>query len=303
MHSEPGGRRRTWIFRSLIGLGLVFVLLVALFVIEGTSGDWRTPIVTRTGGAAGDARPGSLRVAALNVAKCDVHAGGWSFASVEEVTSRLDRIATCLGAEPFDVVLLSEVVFECGPVPVDQVDYLARKAGFGWYASGENYRFGLPFFRMRTGNAILSRRTLRPVETQALSGDRPFWNPTNRRRALWCEMEMGEGWLLVGSVRNDSFDLANNSVQVDQLLRFAEGRPALIGGDFNAPPHSESMEKLRASQRFVLPTDSMPTFPASSPNRRIDEIFGPAAWRVVHSAVFDTGVSDHLGVATTFEVR
>lgn len=296
-------RRRTWILRSLIGLGLVSACLLALFVIDGLSGDWRTPIVTCTNAGAGDARPESLRVAALNVAKCDVHTGGMSFASVDSVTSRLDRIAACLTAEACDVVLLSEVVFECGPVPVDQVDYLARKAGFGWYATGENYRFGLPIFRIRTGNAILSRRPLRPVETQALNGDRPFWNPTNRRRALWCEMELGDGWLLVGSVRNDSFDLANNSVQVDQLLRFSEGRPALIGGDFNAPPDSESMEKLRGSRRFVLPTDSTPTFPASSPSRRIDEILGPATWKIVRSAVFDTGVSDHLGVATTFELR
>src|SRR6185503_12282783 len=161
----------------------------------------------RTAASELDGPVGELRVLALNAAKCDFHEGGISFASSATVRSRLDLVADVIRAQRADVVLLSEVVFECGPVPLNQAQYLAERCAFAHYATAENYSFGLPWFRIRSGNAVLSKLPLAPLEVVQLAGGRPFWSPTNNRRVLWCEISINGAPLLVASIRNDSFDI------------------------------------------------------------------------------------------------
>lgn len=213
--------------------------------------------------------------------------------------TRLDRIAAAIEGERADVVFLSEVVFECGAADVDQVAYLAERGAFPYHVGGENYRFGVPFFRVRSGNAVLSTLPLRAAHVVQLAGAKPFWKPTNNRRALWCELDLGGGWLLACAVRNDSFDLANNLVQARELLAYGAGRAALLAGDFNATPGTPPLELFRASGHFVG-FDSAPTFPAAAPARCLDQILAPSTWRVVERHLVDTGVSDHLAVVSTF---
>jgi endonuclease/exonuclease/phosphatase family metal-dependent hydrolase len=239
-------------------------------------------------------------VLALNAAKCSFHEGGLRFAHADTVRSRLNQIAETILAERADVVCLSEVVMECGPAPLDQVEHLARACGFAHWASAENYSFGLPFYRIRSGNAVLSRVPLRALPAMQLAGGRPFWNPTNNRRALWFELAVNGTWLLGASIRDDSFDLQNNARQARQILDFVGTRPALLAGDFNAEPGTEPMKLFTATQQFVGFADGPPTYPAHAPARRIDQILGPAGWTVTDSRVVDTGVSDHLAVVVTF---
>jgi endonuclease/exonuclease/phosphatase family metal-dependent hydrolase len=288
--------RAGWILAST-------VLAAAVdFAVNGASGSWRTPEACSLAPAAGPRVERELRVFAFNAAKCDFHEGGLSFASAEEVRARLDRIAAVVERERPDLVFLSEIVMEAGPVDVHQVDYLARRSGFAAYACAENYSFGLPFFRFRSGNALLSRLPLRPLAVQQLSGARSFWSPTNNRRALWCEVEIGGEWLLVGSLRNDSFDLENNARQTREILDFVGDRPALLAGDFNAGVESASIALLEGSQRFAAGLDRRPTFPRSAPTRRIDWIFAPAGWSVIEESVVDCLASDHLAVASTWRL-
>lgn len=295
-------RSARWVRLAALGFGAIGALAAALFVFEGTREDWRTPEFAVEPGAVREPPIDELRVLAFNVAKAEFRRGG-SFADVERVERELDELVHAIEAERADVVCLSEVVLECGPAPLDQVEYVTRAAKLPFRAASANYSFGWPFFRIRSGNAVLSRVPLRALETVQLAGAKPFWNPTNNRRALFCELELGGEVVLVGSLRNDSYDLATNAVQTREILDWLGGRSAVLAGDFNAEPHDESFGILAASGRFTGFADGPPTFPSSAPRRRIDHVLAPASWTLVEQHVVRIGNSDHLAVAATFRVR
>jgi endonuclease/exonuclease/phosphatase family metal-dependent hydrolase len=292
--------RARFLKRLALLAAVVALVLGGLFVFNGRSRAWRQPVIERGRGALAGGPVRTLRVFALNLAKAGFHHGGLEFASVDEVRARLDLVAAAVRAEAPDVVCLSEVVLEAGPVPLDQAAYLAEACGFARHVASENYSFGLPFYRIRSGNALLARRELRAAEVQELAGAKPFWSPTNNRRALWCELDLGDEWLVVASLRNDSFDLANNCRQTEELLAHLGGRPALLAGDFNAEPADESFALLAASGLFTPRIEAPPTYPAHVPARRIDNALAPVAWSLVEHHVVDTGASDHLAVVATF---
>lgn len=287
--------------RVVFALGSLVLVTAIAFVLNGTSDAWRRP---ESGFVAMSEPPTArreLRVMAFNAAKCGFFAGG-RFVEREVVTAELDALAQAIVSEDCDLVVLSEVVLECGPAPLDQVAYVAEHARMAQYAASENYSFGVPFFRIRSGNALLSRWPLKALETQQLAGGAPFWNPTNNRRALWCEVELPKGPLLVAALRNDSFDLANNLVQTREILTWLGERPALLAGDFNAEPQDASMEFLRSSGRFTGFVDAPPTYPTRAPRRRIDHVLAPAAWKLLEHHVLTIGTSDHLAVVATFAI-
>jgi len=269
-----------------------------LFVANGTSRAWRTPDAGTTRAPATTAPVQEVRVLAFNLAKGGFHRGGLAFAPRADVLERLEALARLLREERVDLACLSEIVLEGGPCPVDQVRALAERAGYHAWAFGENYRFGLPFFRIRSGNAILSRFPLRPLEVVQLPGQRPFWNPTGNRRLLWAEARVGELALLVGSVRNDSFDLGNNARQVRFVLDALPPDPVLLAGDFNAEPHDPPLRALRESGRFNGRFDGPATYPRTG--RRIDYVLAPAGWTLVEERVLPLEISDHLPVLAVF---
>jgi endonuclease/exonuclease/phosphatase family metal-dependent hydrolase len=119
---------------------------------------------------------------------------------------------------------------------------------------------------------------------------------------LWCELELDGAPLLVGSVRNDSRDLANNLVQTRELLDYVGARPALLLGDFNAEPTDASMRLLVETGRFTGLFHGPPTFPSTRPKRRIDHVLAPASWTVIGQHVVAAGNSDHLAVVSTFRL-
>ena len=280
--------------RSALGLfsGGVLVLL-GLFVWNGVEPSWRTP---EEGVTAHPARelPGDLHVMAYNLQKAGFHHGGLSFAAPEVVRARLDAIAELVREREIDLLFVSEIVLEAAPCPVDQVEYLARAGGFHAWVYGDNYSWGIPGCRIRSGNAVLSRFPLRGTRVQELPGPGTFWNPLNRRRLVWAEVLLGERWVPCASVRNDSFDLANNARQVDEILRALGDEGALLAGDFNAEPRDPPMRSFRSSGLFEGVFDGAPTFPASSPRRRIDTILVPRSLgQVVEERVLDVDLSDH----------
>ncbi|MCP5020483.1 MAG: hypothetical protein GY930_01795 [bacterium] len=238
---------------------------------------------------------------AFNLAKGFVYDGGLDFKTEEQITSWLDEVAALVIAEEVDLLFLSEVVFEAGPCPINQVTYLAEAAGFHAWAYGDFYSFGIPGYRMRSGNAILSRFPLKALEVQQLAGARHFWNPHGTRRLLWAEIELGGAQpLLVGSGRNETFIRVNKPVQVRQILdrlKTEGDRPVLLAGDFNDTPTSESFRLWRGSGRFQGVFDGKPTWPARAPRRRIDSVLVPIAWpELVGERVLDVKLSDHRPV-------
>lgn len=291
---------RARVRRILAALALPPLALVAAFLAGSARGTWRVPDAGALAGPratrATGAPPRELVVVAWNVAKARAHLGGASFAPAQDVRDRLARMAELLARESPDLVFLSEVLRECGPCPVDQVAELARLLDLPHWAFGECYAFGLPGYRIRNGNALLSRFPLAPRANVQLAGARPFWSPTNNRRALLCDVDLGDGLLRAVSVRNDSFDPANNARQAGELAALLAGRPALLAGDLNAEPGGEALAALRATGLFAGGFDGPPTFPASAPRRRIDYVLAPRGWTVVEERVLPSELSDHRPV-------
>jgi len=293
-------RGRRW-FRA----AAVFVaLVVLLFVATGLDPRWRTPHSGTTGPTHPDSRPPSeVRILAFNAAKFDFYVGGFRFAGADAIRSRLAVLAETIRRERIDLCFLSEVVMEAGPGSIDQVEELAKTSGLTEFASGENYRFGWPFLCIRSGNALLSRFQMQALRVEPLPGTRPYWNPTGRRRVLWCDLEIGGERYLAGSIRNDSFDLVNNLAQTRVLLERCSGRPAILAGDFNAEPDTESIRLLSGSGRFSPAIAGGPTYPAEAPSRRIDHVFAPKGWELVEDRTLAIGTSDHLAVLAAYQLQ
>lgn len=243
-----------------------------------------------------------IKILAYNIAKGFVHKGGMAFAGQDVVARRIQKIADVIMIEQPDMVFLSEIVFECGPCPVNQVISLAEATGMHAWAFGENYNFGLPFYRIVGGNAILSRFPVEPVDNPSLAGRKPFYVTSNNRRMLWCTTQIGGQQVLLTAVHTDSFHLANNLVQTQQLLDYAGERAAIMAGDFNAQPQEPSIRLIRDSGRFTGAFDGPFTFPANAPEQRIDFIFAPAGWELVEHHVVQSQASDHLPVVSTFRI-
>lgn len=297
---------RFYVFITTILVAIV-VLLGALFVINGVFlSNGETPVTGITSHAAAVVHnafaPIELKVMAYNIAKGFIHKGGLRFAERDVIAARIRQIAELINTEQPDIVFLSETIFECTPCPINQIVSLAEAAGMHAWAFGENYNFGLPFYRIVGGNAILSRFPIEPVKNPSLAGRKPFYVTTNNRRMLWCTLQIGSQQILLASVHTDSFNPTNNLVQTQQMLDYAGERAALLAGDFNACPLEPSIQLIRNSGRFTGVFEGPLTFPAKAPEQTIDFIFAPANWEILDHRVIQSNASDHLPVVSTFRV-
>lgn len=295
---------RKWLKRVALALTLLVVVVLGLFTVNGlwlAAGE--TPVVGEYANvkpAVPHKVPGEVRIVAYNIAKGFAHTGGLTFASKAEVEGRLKLMAVAIRLQQPDLVFLSEAMTECGPADVNQVEYLARACGLPHYAFGENYNFGLPFYRVVGGNAILSRTPLTAEANLSLTGRRPFYVTHNNRRALFASTELNGEKVLLGSLHNDSFDPVNNTAQVRQLLDFIGDRPCVLAGDFNATPDRESITLVKDAGRFAGAFDGPETFPEKK--IRIDYVFAPKAWKHLGTTVLNSDASDHRPVVARFSV-
>lgn len=287
--------------RTLRILAVTFTLLLSAFTWTGLERGWRVP---SSGCGPRPRREGPIRevrILAFNIAKAFAFTGSGRFASRDDMARRLDGVLDIVRRERIDLAYISEINSECGPRPFDQVDYLVRRGPFHAWASCDNYRFGVPGLRIRSGNALLSRLPLRALAVEQLPGEKAFWNPTNNRRILWCDVRVNGDWLRTASLRNDSFDLSTNLLQARFILRSLDGRPALLAGDFNAEPQDASMQIFREAG-FSGRLDGPATFPTHAPARCIDYILAPANWKLIDHRVLECGLSDHFPVVSVFRI-
>lgn len=301
--------RRKWFRRILWAIVAGFalgILLVGLFVLNGTVLDrGGTPEVAVTEfPAATIATNGQhVRLLAYNIAKAFVHQGRLSFLEEKEVTDRLDKVAELIREQRADIVFLSEAIRDCGPCPVNQIEYLAKKAEMHSWAYGENYNVGLPFYRISGGNGILSRWPLDGVANMDLAGRKPFYVTKNNRRVLICSVEMGDSGVMMAALHNDSFNLGNNAKQAREIVESLSIQPAIAAGDFNAWPGTESIKVYQDSGQFSGEWEGPHTFPAHDPDRTIDFVLAPADWILIEHQVIPNEASDHCAVLSVFEVK
>jgi endonuclease/exonuclease/phosphatase family metal-dependent hydrolase len=297
---------RICVFSSVAPVCVVSIFGV-LFIINGVFlSNAETPVTGVTSHATAVVHnafaPVELKIMAYNIAKGFIHKGGIMFEDREVMAARIWQIADLINAEQPDIVFLSEAIFECTPCPVNQIVTLAEATGMHTWAFGENYNFGLPFYRIVGGNAILSRFPIEPVRNLSLADRKPFYVTENNRRMLWCEMQIGGQQILLASVHNDSFNPTNNLVQTQQMLDYAGKQAAILAGDFNARPVEPSIQLIRNSGHFGGAFDGPLTFPSKAPEQTIDFIFAPANWELLDHRVIQSTASDHLPVVSTFRV-
>ena len=305
MHQvQPSNRwKRRLLLCALVTFSLG-VVLGLLFLINGTVLAARNePVVgTTSHPPIVPNQVKEIRIVAHNVAKGFAHQGGLRFDEEEKVRQRMEKMGEVIRAEQPDLVFLSEVIHECTPCSVDQVRELAEKTGMHTWIFGENYNFGLPFYRVVGGNAILSKFPLEPVANHDLAGRKPFYKTHNNRRILWAAVRINGQRLLLGCLHTDSFSRKNNATQMRQILSFSRGQPTILAGDFNAEPDSETMDLVRDSNRFSGSLEGERTFPAGKPDRRIDYVFAPHSWELIDHRVLCSTVSDHRPVVSVYAV-
>lgn len=299
-------RLMRWFRRGVYGLFLIALTAIFMFAVNGlwlANGE-----SVETGqseamhpGSYVDRQPGTIKVMSWNIAKCFAHRGGMSFGDESVVRKRLRAMAKVINEEKPDLLFLSETLFDCSPCPVNQVEEVSDLTDLEFWAFGENYNFGLPFYRVSGGNAILSRFPLAAVANPDLPGRQPFWVTKNNRRALWCDVMLEGQVVRLCSIHTDSFSPSNNLEQTKAILSFASKSGTLLAGDFNARREEPSIQLVDESKRFVTGANGTVTFPGKA--EEIDFIFAPKTWRVLSYRVLENDVSDHRPVVAVFELK
>jgi endonuclease/exonuclease/phosphatase family metal-dependent hydrolase len=293
-----------FLYFFMAGIG-IFAAAGGLFVMNGlllAEGENPVSGTTSYPSESENRNPDEIKIISYNIAKGFIIKEGLNFSDKKTIKKRMTQIAELIVREKADIVFLSEAIFECTPCPVNQIVFLAEASGMHSWAFGENYNFGLPFYRIVGGNAILSRFPLETIANPSLAGRKPFYVTTNNRRVLWCALHIGEKSILAASVHNDSHSRENNLIQVRQLLAYKGDRPALMAGDFNSNPGELPIELIRNTGQFTASFEGPPTFPSGRANQKIDFIFAPRKWKLLKHRVIQTNLSDHYPVVSVFRI-
>lgn len=303
-------RRLRWVWRAVL---FVLVFIVGWYALGRVTDGLRRVRVVEHATAQATAPPvlaegESLTVAAYNIAHARGLAGtNWA----GERDARLTDIADLVASWDADVVVLNEVDLDATwSGRVNQARVLAERAGYTYRAEQSNYDLWLPGFRIRFGNAVLSRFPIvntQPIDYPAVSG----WESAafGRKRGLVCTLDLGTGRRVrVVAVHWDTRDAAVRAGSAEAIAALAGdgGPPIIAAGDFNSSlldDSASSAEVARLTDPGTLawtddtPADPAPaSFPSASPTRLIDYILGQPPLRVTGFWVVDSRLSDHRPV-------
>jgi endonuclease/exonuclease/phosphatase family metal-dependent hydrolase len=212
----------------------------------------------------------------------------------------LDRTAAVLRQLEPDLVALQEVDENCRRSGgVDQAAALGK-------ALGMEHRFGefMDYDGGRYGLAVLSRLPIEAMRRHELP------RAAEPRCALEVEVEVPglEDPVSFTCVHND---WTKEAIRVNQMraLLAALGerrRPAMIAGDYNGEPGSESLGVLADAGWRILATDgaagATPTWPADEPRQEIDHVAERAlpGYSVTKRVIEEKVASDHRPILTVF---
>ena len=274
---------------SLVGRALRVIALAVALAVGGACA------------SMGRHDPG-LRVLVFNI-----HAG-------KDANGRpnLEDVANLVRSASADVVLLQEVdrgTRRSGNV--DQVERLSDATGFG-SAFGKS----LDYDDGQYGIAMLSRTGFSRSETHPLAIVPPqprAGGAIEPRAALTAITPTALGTLYVVNTHldasgGDEYRL-QESAHLLTIVRAveADGNAVLVGGDFNAEPDSQVLDRLRAAGLrdawLECGIGDGLTYPASKPVKRIDYLFLPGSLGCSSARVIDTEASDHRPLLVTVVTR
>lgn len=209
------------------------------------------------------------------------------------VRRNLDRIAEFV--RDFDVVALQEA--DAGSLrtaSVNQIEYLARRAGFQHWRLGVNRNLG-PFAQHAIG--LLSREPLHHVRHHPLPGQLPG------RGALEATLHDDAHHPLQLLVAHLALSRTSRARQLHHLAELARAdEDTLLLGDLNCEPDEliAHPELSRLGFRVVHET---PTYPSWRPRRSIDHVLASPSVMTQACLVLPERLSDHLAVATEVRLR
>jgi len=234
------------------------------------------------------------------------------------------NVHRCVGTDrKLNVARVAEVIAACRPdiVALQELDVGRRRTGGVDQAHRlaemlqmrAHFNAALTVEEERYGDAILTALPERLVKTGPLPG-LPKLRGLEPRGALWVAVEVGGVEL---QVINTHLGLVprEQQVQTAELLgqRWlgSEGftGPAVLLGDFNATPFSQTYRMLTAVMRDAqdgLAKAPTATFPSGFPILRIDHVFLSAGVRTITvESPFDPRArvaSDHLPLVVTLDL-
>lgn len=241
-------------------------------------------------------QPAALRLLSFNI-QVGLQTGHWGHYLTRAwkhvlpsrgVRSNLDRIAAL--AAQYDVVALQEA--DAGSLRtqfLNQVEYLAQRAGFAHWRTAVNRNLG-PFAQHCLG--VIARYPLLRVSHHSLPGR------VRGRGALEVDMAFGAAPLRIISTHLALTPKARHR-QLDFLGRVASGGRTVILGDFNCDATELAAHpELRAAKLLVCEHGSH-TYPSWQPQRCLDHILVSDDLTVTDCAALDLRYSDHRPVAVT----
>ncbi len=221
------------------------------------------------------------------------------------------RIAEVIASCEPDIVALQEVrVGRARADTVDQAAMVAKALGMDLHFQPTIRMFGEQF-----GIAVLTRHPSRLVQ----SGRLPTLSTgpsLEKRCALWAEVVIGGRAIQIVNAHlslrsRERFAQAQALLGPDWLGHQRCSDPAILLGDFNAPPHSRSYRlfasHLRDAQLSNPSGDPQPTFHTRAPVLRLDHIFASPSVQVVAAAPVRTPLariaSDHFPLLAEVRIK
>ena len=206
---------------------------------------------------------------------------------------------------------------------LNQAELVAREAGLPHLLEQRNFEVCLPLYRASWGNAVLSRFPVTGALPVALPTYSTWENVlAGKKRGAVCTIELAEGRtirLMPIHLEYRSESVCVESARLIEEVRRQSDLPLVCAGDFNSTPvdfpHARTDKDGQSAVSLLLDGggfQSMPkgppqtgdfTFRATDPDRVIDWILVPPAWRITSRQVPAVLDSDHLPVLMTVETN
>lgn len=260
----------------------------------------------------------SLKILSYNIAHGrGLATSNWQGGTIEAKQQRLTDIAELLRSLDADIVVLNEVDFDSSwSSCTNQAAYLAKHAGYKYWAEQRNLDFRVITWKWRFGNAVLSRHPI--VESRAI--DLPGFSSiesilAGKKRGLDCLVEVNDQKIRILAVHlcHRSEAIRAESAEILRERAASDSTTTIIAGDFNSSPQGfpdaesdpargNAMDRLDASELFSRrpvkrPTsDSEFTYHSAKPTSTIDWILAPRESPILEYRTVPSALSDHRPV-------
>ncbi len=309
--------KRRWV-RVVVAAAVV---LLVPYLFSRLAGPWRCLSVyskPAPGVSESPAPNRPLRIACYNIAHGrGIADSNWAGGGPADRIARLEQIAELLRQIDADVVVLNEVDFDSSwSYSVDQARYLARKAGYAYWAEQRNLDFRILTWKWRFGNALLSKYPIENAQVADLPGY-SAWETilAGKKRGLICDIKFGDDVVRVigAHLSHRSESLRVDSAKLLTEIAADSTAPTIVAGDLNSTPSgfpqsntdptgANAMETFDNSGYFQRTPSSPPdtdddlTFHSARPCSVIDWILIPRHWQYLRYAVEPSELSDHRPV-------